>query len=50
MTAVFFESAHEMRDWLEANHASTGELWVGVYKKGVEKTSVTLPQAQDVAM
>ena len=39
-----------MRQWLEANHASAGELWVGVYKKGVEKTSVTLAEAQDVAM
>ena len=50
MTAVFFESVQDMRDWLEANHASTDELWVGVYKKGVDKTGVTLTQAQDVAM
>ena len=50
MTAVFFASGQEMRDWFEANHATVDELWVGIYKKGVDRTSVTLPQAQDVAM
>ena len=50
MTAVFFASGQEMRDWLEANHSTADELWVGIYKKGVDRTSVTLPQAQDVAM
>ena len=50
MTAVFFASAQEMRDWLETNHAAADELWVGIYKKGVDKTGVTLPQAQDVGM
>jgi uncharacterized protein YdeI (YjbR/CyaY-like superfamily) len=50
MTAVFFASGQEMRDWLEANHATADELWVGIHKKGVDRTSVTLSQAQDVAM
>ena len=50
MTAVFFASGQELRDWLEANHATAGELWVGIYKKGSSKTNVTLPEAQDVAM
>ena len=39
-----------MRDCLETNHAIRDELWVGIYKKGVDKSSVTLAQAQDVAM
>lgn len=47
---VFFDSPQAMREWLEANHASAAELWVGIYKKGVEKTAVTLGEAQDVAM
>lgn len=50
MTAVFFESGQELRVWLEANHATAAELWVGVYKKGVDKRSVTLAEAQDVGM
>ena len=49
-TPLYFHSGRDMRAWLEANHASAAELWVGIYKKGVDKTSVTLPEAQDVAM
>ena len=49
-TPVYFDSGHGMRDWLEANHASALELWVGIYKKGVDKAGVALPEAQDVAM
>jgi len=50
VTAVFFATGQAMRDWLEANYATADELWVGIYKKGVDKAGVTLPQAQDVAM
>ena len=50
MTAVFFASGQEMRDWLEANHTTADELWIGIYKKGSRKTGVTLAEAQDVAM
>jgi uncharacterized protein YdeI (YjbR/CyaY-like superfamily) len=50
VTAVFFAFRQEMRDWLEANHATADALWVGIYKKGSHKTGVTLPEAQDVAM
>ena len=50
MPAVFFASGHAMREWLEENHTTTDELWVGIYKKGSGKTGVTLPEAQDVAM
>jgi uncharacterized protein YdeI (YjbR/CyaY-like superfamily) len=47
MTPVFFASGAEMRAWLEANHATAAELWVGIYKKGSEKTGITLSEAQD---
>jgi uncharacterized protein YdeI (YjbR/CyaY-like superfamily) len=50
VTAVFFASGEEMRDWLEGNHATAAELWVGIYKKGSSKTGVTLREAQDQAM
>jgi uncharacterized protein YdeI (YjbR/CyaY-like superfamily) len=48
--AVYFPSPRAMRDWLEANHATAAELWVGIYKKGVDRTGVTLAEAQDVGM
>ena len=50
MAAVYFTSARKMREWLETNHASAGELWVGIYKKGSRKTGVTLLEAQDVGI
>lgn len=50
MKALFFASGDEMRRWLEANHASAGELWVGIYKKASAKTGVTLGDAQDQAI
>ena len=48
--ALFFETPDDMRAWLEENHAGEPELWVGVYKKGVEKQGVSLKEAQDVGM
>jgi uncharacterized protein YdeI (YjbR/CyaY-like superfamily) len=50
VSAVFFASGEALRDWLEANQATADEVWVGIYKKGSGKTSVTLQEAQDVAM
>jgi uncharacterized protein YdeI (YjbR/CyaY-like superfamily) len=45
--ATFFASGAEMRGWLEANHATAAELWVGLYKKGSGKSGITLGEAQD---
>ena len=42
-----FGTAAEFRGWLDANHASDTELWVGFYKKGVPKTSMTYRQSVD---
>jgi uncharacterized protein YdeI (YjbR/CyaY-like superfamily) len=47
VTATFFASGAEMRAWLEANHATAAELWVGIHKKGSGKTGITLSEAQD---
>lgn len=33
--AVFFADAAEFHAWLEANHATATELWMGLYKKHV---------------
>ena len=45
-----FPSAAAFRTWLEANHGSTGEQWVGYYKKGVPKTSMTYAESVDEAL
>lgn len=45
-----FASAADFRAWLEEHHASAGELWIGYYKKGVPKTSMTYPEAVEEAL
>jgi uncharacterized protein YdeI (YjbR/CyaY-like superfamily) len=50
MEAAFFASSEEMRDWLEANHESADEIWVGLYKKGASKTGITMQEALDQAL
>ena len=50
MTIIFFKSPSEFRKWLEANHASAGELWVGYYKKSSAKKSLTWPESVDQAL
>ncbi|MEW5976775.1 MAG: YdeI/OmpD-associated family protein [Acidobacteriota bacterium] len=47
---VFFESPAEFRRWLEKHHATTGELWVGYYKKHTAKPSLTWPESVDQAL
>jgi uncharacterized protein YdeI (YjbR/CyaY-like superfamily) len=50
MEPTFFESQQEFRAWLEANHASKTELWVGFYKKAAGKDGLTYQQALDEAL
>ena len=45
-----FPSAADFRSWLEANHDAARELWVGYYKKGVPKTSMTYAESVDEAL
>lgn len=40
----------DFRAWLEANHDSATELWVGYYKKGVSKASMSYGEAVDEAL
>ena len=44
---AIFPAADEFRTWLEAHHDSATELWVGYYKKGVPKTSMTYKESVD---
>jgi uncharacterized protein YdeI (YjbR/CyaY-like superfamily) len=47
--SVFRDQA-AFRKWLEANHDSVPDLWVGYYRKGSGKTAMTYPQAVEEAL
>jgi uncharacterized protein YdeI (YjbR/CyaY-like superfamily) len=46
----FFQTAGDFRTWLEKNHATAAELWVGFYKKDSGKPSITWPESVDQAL
>src|ERR1700674_2468100 len=50
MKIKFFKSPCRFREWLENHHASTQELWVGFYKKGTGRPSITWPESVDQAL
>jgi uncharacterized protein YdeI (YjbR/CyaY-like superfamily) len=43
--AIFFESPAEWRAWLEVNHDTASEVWIGVWKAHTGKPTVTWAQA-----
>ncbi|HEX9633915.1 MAG TPA: hypothetical protein VGB34_00280 [Candidatus Limnocylindria bacterium] len=45
-----FPGPADFRDWLENNHASATHLWVGYYKKGVPKQSVSYAESVEEAL
>jgi uncharacterized protein YdeI (YjbR/CyaY-like superfamily) len=47
---VFFATAKEFRTWLEEHHTTATELWMGLYKKGSGRPSITWPEAVDEAL
>jgi uncharacterized protein YdeI (YjbR/CyaY-like superfamily) len=46
----FFRTAADFRIWLEKNHTTASELWVGFYKKDSGKPSITWPESVDQAL
>jgi uncharacterized protein YdeI (YjbR/CyaY-like superfamily) len=46
----FFQTPANFRTWLEKNHATAAELWVGFYKKDSGKPSITWPESVDQAL
>ncbi|MGH8436668.1 MAG: YdeI/OmpD-associated family protein [Pseudomonas sp.] len=46
----FFARQSDFRRWLEKNHKSETELWVGYYKTGTGKPSINWPQSVDEAL
>lgn len=47
---VFFATPEEFRAWLHEHHATARELWVGYYKKGTGRPSMTWPESVDEAL
>ena len=45
-----FKSASDFRHWLEVNHTSVNELWVGFFKKDSGKGGLTYAEALDEAL
>jgi uncharacterized protein YdeI (YjbR/CyaY-like superfamily) len=47
---VFFESAQDFRAWLETNHETASQLWMGLRKKHVEPRGLTWAEAVPEAL
>ena len=47
---IYFESAEELRDWFDANHATADDLWIGHHRKATGKRSLTWSQTVDEAL
>ncbi|MBL7996049.1 YdeI/OmpD-associated family protein [bacterium] len=50
MKPIFFSSEPEFRKWLEKNHNTAQELWVGYYKRNSGIPSITWPESVDEAL
>jgi uncharacterized protein YdeI (YjbR/CyaY-like superfamily) len=50
MSPKFFKTPSAFRKWFEAHHATSEELWVGFYKKGSGKPSISWPESVDEAL
>ena len=47
---LFFATPAEWREWLVEHHARAVEVWVGFYKVGFGRPSLTWPEAVDEAL
>lgn len=50
MKPTFFETAAKFRAWLQKNHRTADELWVGYWKKHTGRSSVTWQESVDEAL
>ena len=50
MVPIFFEHKDQMYKWFTKNHLKTTEVFVGLYKVGTGKPSVTWSETVDVAI
>jgi len=47
---TYFKTPAALRKWFRGNHRKAAELWVGFYKKGSGKASITWPESVDEAL
>jgi uncharacterized protein YdeI (YjbR/CyaY-like superfamily) len=47
---IFFSTPADFRRWLSTNYKNIRELWVGFYKKGSGRPSMTWPESVDEAL
>lgn len=47
---IFFKSPAEYRSWLERNHDTATELWIGYWRKHTEKPSLTWEQVVEESL
>jgi uncharacterized protein YdeI (YjbR/CyaY-like superfamily) len=50
MVPTFFKTPRHFRRWLEKNHASATELWIGFYRKASGRGGLTYEQALEEAL
>jgi uncharacterized protein YdeI (YjbR/CyaY-like superfamily) len=50
MKPTFFPTPKHFRAWLQKHHLDASELWVGFYKKGSGRRSITWPESVDEAL
>ena len=50
VTPTFFETPSALRRWLQKNHKTTAELWVGYWKKHTGKPSISWQESVDEAL
>src|SRR5690349_5975345 len=50
LPVLSFATQKAWRSWLESNHAGSNGVWLQISKKGAATSSVTSPEALDVAL
>ena len=50
MKPKFFKTQKDLRTWFEKNYKNSKEQWIGFYKKGTGKPSITWPESVDEAL
>ena len=50
MNPQYFATPEEWRAWLAQHHATAPDLWVGFYKRGTGRPSLTWPESVDQAL
>jgi uncharacterized protein YdeI (YjbR/CyaY-like superfamily) len=47
---LVFDDPAQLRSWLETNHATATEAWIGYYRKGTGKRSISYAEAVEEAL